>query len=190
MRFGRRIPGAEASQLSWAAVGASLGFWWSVCLALLTHLVWPEMLPPPVKWVWLVTAASCWLAVQAMPSHGGTSCKARDDDSRDSAGEVYPEFLSHYLRGEWDLLVPKLNRYLRRNSADVDARLLLALTLRRQKNLTEAKRQLEFVRQLDTSGKWVLELHREKQLLRQLETQSEPEAREESPRDGQEPSPV
>jgi hypothetical protein len=101
---------------------------------------------------------------------------------------VYPELLVHYLRGEWDVLIPKLNRYLRKNSGDTDARLLLAAALRRQNQIREAKRQLEFVRQLDSSGKWVLELHREKQFLRQLETPPELTADQASSTPAEEPA--
>ncbi len=130
------------------------------------------MFPPVAKWIGLLSAGGCWAAVSILAARS-QKAEASEVDRVAPADDVYPELLVHYLRGEWDVLIPKLHRHLRKNSGDTDARLLLAAAFRRQNQIREARRQLEFVRQLDTSGKWVLELHREKQFLRQLEVESE-----------------
>jgi|GEM_PF-3797420 len=187
MRLGRWIPGLEPSRLSWSAVAAAVGFWWSICFTLVTHFLWSEMFPPVAKWIGLLSAGGCWAAVWILAARSQRA-EASGEDPVAPADDIYPELLVHYLRGEWDVLIPKVNRYLRKNSGDTDARLLLAAALRRQNQIREARRQLDFVRQLDTSGKWLLELHREKQFLRQLETQPELTAEQASSTPAEEPA--
>lgn len=162
------IPGFSSAYDSAGGTLASCCFWVLFNLALAAEILWTEWLPDRTRlFLWGITLAA-WVAAVSLARSGSNGGQ---DDRRDAAAtdDPFPAFLDYYLRGDWDVLAAKLTRHLELHPQDVESRLMLASTLRRQGRLREARRQLEHLRQTDCSGRWILEVHREKALLRQME---------------------
>ncbi len=162
------IPGFGRGYDSLSGLLLALVFWAVLTFALLNTVLWPEWLPARMRTITWFGVLGIWAAsvIRAKYSQRKGDCKT---DPPTPGSDRFPEFLEHYLRGEWDVLKTKLPRHLQRCPHDLEARLLWASTLRRLGEIGQARRQLELIRQADATGSWVLELHREKALLRNLE---------------------
>lgn len=167
-------------------------FWGVFNLSLVGTVLWPEWLPPKTQTtLWAITAAIWVVSVIWASKRAATrsTCEASPDAT---SPDQFPDLLELYLKGQWEVLRAKLPRYLQGHPHDVEARLLWASTLRRLGEVADARRQLELVRQSDTAGRWILEVHREKGLLRELERDlsAGAEAAEDSETAGPEQIPV
>ncbi|MCR4413284.1 MAG: tetratricopeptide repeat protein [Thermoguttaceae bacterium] len=94
------------------------------------------------------------------------------------------------MKGNWFEAECLLSRILKRNPRDLEARLMLATLLRHTGRRDEAARQLDRLERFEGSGKWVLEISRERQQLQAAKSDEE-DAKQEaaSPPPGADASP-
>jgi cytochrome c-type biogenesis protein CcmH/NrfG len=69
------------------------------------------------------------------------------------------------LKGNWFEAERELNKLLRRDNRDLEARLMLATLLRHTKRFDEATRQLNVLVRLEGAKRWELEIRREGELI-------------------------
>lgn len=165
--WSRIIPGFQRGGRGWVFAAAVCGFWVFLHLSLISQLVWTEWISSGNRTLLWIAVAACWLT-SLWSSLAGAE---KEVGTPEAVSDLDPfgGMLTHYLRGDWEVLAAKAARHLQHNPGDIEVRLLYASVLRRQGAFREARRQLDLVRQADPTGKWLLEVHREKSLLRQLE---------------------
>ncbi len=133
-------------------------------IAILSTLVWPDLLPTGAKAVVCFSVALFWMAF-AVPQIG--SQMRRDSDLREN-GDLKPLFRTaqtEYLQGNWFQAESLLNQLLKSHPEDGDARLLLATLFRRIGRTEDAAGQLELLEQFSVDQKWYWEVKEEKRLL-------------------------
>ena len=86
---------------------------------------------------------------------------------------LFQEAQTEYLKGNWQEAEDLLRRLLRRNSADVNAHLMLATLFRRTRRLEECQAQLRRMERFEASLKWQPEIDREQYLLRRCASEME-----------------
>jgi cytochrome c-type biogenesis protein CcmH/NrfG len=78
-----------------------------------------------------------------------------------------------YLKRDWFETEVLLQRVLRDDRDDVDARLMLATLYRHTGRLEEADETLSQLERMEGAGKWKLEISRERNLISELGSKSE-----------------
>lgn len=161
-------------------------------LALITSLVWTELLDPFQRNVLWVVVGVVW-SISAVVSLRWW--QSRELPQPDAAEDLFRHSLNQYLQGNWLEAERMLRRLLRRNGHDVDARLLLVGVMRHTKRFDEAHRQLDRLVASEGAEKWHTEIDREYDLLdraedSELETNNlhEDEPRQDEPRQLSSPS--
>jgi type VI protein secretion system component VasK len=86
-------------------------------------------------------------------------------ESLERKEDSFHEALDHYLKGDNYQAEQILEGLLRRNVRDLDARLMLATLLRRDKRLDEATEHLDMLGRFEGGEKWELEIQQERDLL-------------------------
>jgi len=150
-------------------LAVAIGFAALLNLTLVASFIWTELFTPEVRnvsWVavWLLWAGSAMVGY----SWDGWRASTRRSAEYDTFGEAQ----DHYLQGNWYQAQRTLERLLRKNPRDIDARLMLATLLRHTGRREEAAGQLDRLVQLDGSRKWELEIGRERQLLAKAQAQA------------------
>ena len=159
-------PGLTQLWLAGAWWGLAIGcaFAWLVNLAVVSTLVWTELIGPWSRvGVWLllivVWSACTWLSFRQLRDGFGApnGSAGREDLFRHAQRE--------YLSGNWIKSEQLLSELLGGNPHDVEANLLLASLLRRTGQLTEASGRLRKLEAMEGADKWQSELDRERKLL-------------------------
>ena len=135
-------------------------------LALVTSLVWTELLDPFQRNVLWAVVGLVWTISAVVSLRWWQS---RESPQPDAAEDLFRHSLNQYLQGNWLETERMLRRLLRRNGHDVDARLLLVGVMRRTKRFDEAHRQLDRLVASEGSDKWHTEIDREYELLERAE---------------------
>lgn len=150
---------------TWAALGVAVGFAALLNLAILSSLVWTELLPSNLRGpIWLVVVVYWTVSVV---------CSRRIEERemrRPRSGVVEDPLgnaMKHYLKGDWYEAERSLEAMLLRDSRDLEARLLRATLLRHTNRYDEAARQLDLLQRLEGSEAWELEIRGERTLLRE-----------------------
>ncbi len=86
---------------------------------------------------------------------------------------LFLEAIELYLQGQWFEAERKLISLLRENPRDVEARLMIATLFRHTRRWEEASRQLDQLERLEASRAWTLEIHRERERIRQAKAQAQ-----------------
>ncbi len=147
----------------WSALAVAVGFAIWLNLALLSTLVWDELVSSSgCILIWSVTAvvwagAALWARLRV---HREQAARASERE-----GDGYCEAVEYYLKGNWFEAECVLTRLLRQNPRDLDARLLLATLFRHVGRHEEALRELARIERSEGCQKWELEVHRERQWL-------------------------
>jgi thioredoxin-like negative regulator of GroEL len=112
-----------------------------------------------VAWV----AAIVWSRKQCRRQAVVCSLESREDS--------FGQALDYYLKGDGYQAEQILEDLLRRNVRDLDARLLLATSLRRAGRFDDATRQLDTLACFEGADKWELEIQEERDLLAEARTE-------------------
>ena len=111
----------------WGLV-AAVGFAVAVNFALLSSVVWWQLLDPSARNALWMSIASVWLVSAAV------SLRLRrrwlPGSAEQVEGDLFPEAVDEYLKGNWLQAEQLLARLLERDRRDVPARLTLATLLR------------------------------------------------------------
>jgi hypothetical protein len=130
---------------------------------LLVSFGWTELISPSLRNTFWVAFAAAWVVglVWSKKQCGRQAavCSLRPDE------DTFGQAVECYLKGDARQTEQILNNLLRRNVRDVDARLMLATLLRREKRFDEAMRQLDTLAKFEAAGKWEVEIQEERDLL-------------------------
>ena len=148
---------------NWSGLALALGAAGVFDVLLLVSFGWSELIGPSWRitlWVgfiaaWAVTVG--WSARQCRRLTAVEDVKPGEDP--------FGKALEHYLKGDYYQTERILESVLRRNIRDIDARLLLATALRRDKRFEEAERQLDALVKFEDAGRWELEIQDERDFL-------------------------
>lgn len=144
---------------SWPGLGLAIGFAVLLNLALVGTILWDGLFTPGArKLIWAAVAIT-WIG-----SAVGARLRRQPTPS-DPDGDDFPHALEQYLKGNWFEAEQILARLLDRNPRDVEARLMLATLLRHTGRGQEAARQLDCLETVEGSGRWALEIARERRGL-------------------------
>ena len=148
---------------SWIALAVALAAAGLLNWVLLVSFAWSELVEPDVRRVLWVTLGSIWVAAA-----GWSIVRNGKSAEREPSGsDAFKLAVEHYLKGNWFQAQRALGVLLRRDSRDVDARLMLATLLRHTGRLDEAGKQLSMLEKFEGAQKWALEIRRERRLLTQ-----------------------
>lgn len=131
-------------------------------LALVTSLVWTEILDPWHRNILWMVVGIVWLISAVVSARWWQS---RESPQSDFVQDLFRHSLNQYLQGNWIEAERRLRRLLRKNSHDVDARLLLVGVMRHTHRIDEAHRQLDRLVACEGAEKWQTEIDREYELL-------------------------
>jgi hypothetical protein len=147
---------------SWAGLGLAIVAAVLLNITLLGTFVWSELIGSDLRII-------CWVAVGLVWTISGCvsawSLGGRSNRRHPAAGDPFSAVIDSYLKGNWIEAERLLDGLLRRNSRDLEARLMLVTLLRHTKRIEEATRQLNVLVRLDGAQRWNLEMHREGELL-------------------------
>ncbi len=165
---------------AWSFLAVAVLFGLALNAALLSTLVWSELLPPNVRNLAWLAVAVIWVGFALYSHHWNQNSPA--EAKKGSADDGFCAAQSHYLRGNWFEAQRILTGLVKDDPRDVDARLMLAALLRHTGRIEEAAQHLDYLQRLEGAGKWELEIGRERELLRAArsadyqETTSSPES--------------
>jgi hypothetical protein len=152
---------------SWSALAVAVAVGALLNLALLATFVWTELLAEGLRkslWLGLLIgwpAAALFSAAWLRRQVG----RERPDAPGETGGATLEEAQGHYLKGNWFEAERVLGILLRRNTRDLEARLLLATMYRHTRRFDEAARQLDSLGRCEGAEKWEWEICRERELL-------------------------
>ncbi len=131
--------------------------------ALLGTWVWSELIAPGVRTAVWATLGVVWAgsAVHAVIQWRRWGAGAT------RAGDGVSAAIEPYLKGDWFEAERLLTSALRRDSRDLDARLMLATLLRHTARFDEAAQALDELARCEGAEKWELEIRRERELTSQ-----------------------
>jgi hypothetical protein len=146
---------------SWPALAVAVAAALLLNTALLATFVWTDLVGSQVRIMYWLALGAAWIVAAGVSrrSDGTPEAKGR------LAEEVFAKALDFYLQGNWLEAERTLNRLLKQNPRDLEARLMLATLLRHTRRLDEATAQLNILVRLEGVGRWELEIAREGQLL-------------------------
>ena len=157
--FARLWLDADIRGLFWAILFGGL-----LQVALVTNLVWPEIVSSQTRWLVVGSLAAIWIysfvcTYRRLPFLLGDQ-HATDLDA------LFRQAQTEYLRRNWDQAERLLRHVLDVNDTDVDARLLFVTLLRRSGREREGLDQLQEMTRFAASDKWRFEIARENGFLR------------------------
>lgn len=156
---------------SWSALAVAVGFAALVNLALLSSLVWSELLAPSVR-------TACWTAVALVWGISAVFCYGWDRRGQAAGARSgvaqgrFDEAMGHYLQGNWFEAERVLVGLLRQDPRDTEARLMIATLLRHTGRSDEAARQLDQLERLEDARRWEWEIGRERAFLAEARAQA------------------
>ncbi|MBX3434291.1 MAG: tetratricopeptide repeat protein [Pirellulales bacterium] len=155
---------------SWAGLGLAVGFTALGNLLAVATLVWTEWLPERVRaggWLLLgVVWLAAWLDARAdWRRYLAEWASGEGGDPRQRADRLYREALGHYLAGDHVAAEQTVQKILKIDRRDPEARLLTATLLRRTGRTDEAFQHLAELERLETAAPWHAEIAAERRLL-------------------------
>ncbi len=160
----------------WSALGVALASAAVLQFALLTSLVWPELLPSAVRNALWLAIGGWWIAA-AIGSWRREAGSAAIEEATDP-GDSFSLAIEHYLRGNWFETESVLKNLLRRNPRDVEAGLMLATLFRHTGRTAEALQELDRLERIDEAARWALEIAMERRWAAEKHAQAAQKPRE------------
>ena len=157
----------------WSGLLTAIAFSFLVNCALLSSFVWPKIVDTQVHLlIWATTVIvwvfACWRTYQRR----GDLLDSQSIESSDHDPLLYEAQLE-YLRHRFAESSALLERILFSNPRDVEARLFLATSYRRQKLWEDARNQLQIIDRYDQATKWQNEIQRELERIDEDEIEEE-----------------
>lgn len=152
---------------AWYGLMLAVGFGVLLNLALLTTLIWTDVVDATVRAVAWLLIGVIWLAWLAASGQHAT-------DEETDPEPLFQRAITEYLKGDWLAAERLLQRLLKFNDHDAEARLTLATMLRRTGRLDEAARQLDVLARQDNALKWAPEIVGQHALIARQRAEPEP----------------
>ncbi len=148
---------------SWSGLVLALAAATLLDLVVLASFGWTELISQNLRitsWAalgvfWIL--ASGW-SIKTVRRQAEVADPQPDEDQ-------FAEAVDYYLKGDYYQTEHVLERLLRNNLRDVDARLMLATLMRHTGRLDEAAGQLDTLSRFDGADKWALEIQKERERL-------------------------
>jgi tetratricopeptide (TPR) repeat protein len=153
---------------SWAALGVAVIAAALLVLAILGSSGWSELIDSGLRRLLWISLAVIWCSAGVV-----SAIKLRHHDSLEQPGsceDLFAGALNLYLEGDYFQAEGLLNKLLKKDVRDLDARLLLATLLRHTGRIEQASKQLDELLSFDGAEKWEVEIRNEQDLLRQAKT--------------------
>ena len=148
---------------SWPVLAVAVAAAALLNVTLLATFVWTDLVGPQVRIMYWLSLGVAWsvAAVKSCWWNRGTP----DRKGRAVGGEPFAKALDFYLQGNWLEAERILDRLIRDDPRDLEARLMLATLLRHTRRIEEATAQLNTLVRLEGARKWEMEISREGELL-------------------------
>ncbi len=154
---------------NWSGLVIALGAAALLDVLLLISFGWTELIGESLRNILWPIFAVAWIAAIVWSRR---QCRRQVVvESLERKEDPFHEALDHYLKGDNYQAEQILEGLLRRNVRDLDARLMLATLLRRDKRLDEATEHLDILGCFEGGEKWELEIQQERNLLAEAKTQ-------------------
>jgi len=131
-------------------------------LALLCSFGFSELMAPAVRMALWGAVATVWIAAAGYSVLFESRRPAYEEP--EPGKDAFAEAVEHYLKGDYFQAERILTGLLRRNTRDLDARLMLATLMRHTGRNVEAAEQLDLLERCEGAGKWEMEIRREREL--------------------------
>jgi hypothetical protein len=154
----------------WWALLTAIGFAAVLNGALVCTFAWPAWLPAWVTFFGWILIAILWASLVWHEFHCLPALRGGQDAA---AASLLAKAQQEYLKRDWFETEVLLQRVLRDDRDDVDARLMLATLYRHTGRLEEADETLSQLERMEGAGKWKLEISRERNLISELGSKSE-----------------
>lgn len=146
-----------------AAMALALSFAVLLNLSMVSSFIWPGVLGESTSGLlWLTTltlwGVSLWRSYRFLPE----LCLAQTGPVVE---DLFLQAQAEYLRGNWFEAQGILEKLMRAEPRDVDARLMLCTIFRRMKRWERAREQLAQLATVPGSEKWLEEIYRERELI-------------------------
>ena len=125
-------------------------------LAIVTHLIWTEAVPPAVTTFVTTLAIGTWLAGLAYTLWWVWRC--HPERYREQIERLYREATEFYLRGRWNDSRRRFEQILTMDETDADALMHLGTLLLRIDQPEEARRAFRQCLELEGGAKWRWEI--------------------------------
>ena len=134
--------------------------------------VWTEWLPSDVRWTALGVMAAIWVLAwidsradwrRALAGLAGDEVAA--GDPAEQSDQWFREAQLAYLANDWFVAEQALERLLKLNPRDAEARLMLATLWRHQNRLGAALAELDRLERLETAAPWKSEISWERERI-------------------------
>jgi hypothetical protein len=149
---------------SWAGLLLAVASAAILDLLLLGTFGWCELVAENIRSALWVIGGASWLAAIGLSA---LSCRRCARARTWSGNDVFGEAVNHYLKGDYFQAELLLERLLRANTRDLDARLMLVTLMRHMGRTAEATQQLDTLVRFDGAARWEVEIEQERELLAQ-----------------------
>lgn len=153
---------------SWLGLAIAVGFTALLNLALASSILWSELFTEGLRSLIWAVVGGIW-AVSAIFASRWDSRKARPQNPSPRE-DSFALAMDHYLKGNWFEAEYVLSGLLAANPRDVDAALMLATLWRHTGRFDEAIEGLDRLERCEDAQKWLWEIGRERDLVRQAQT--------------------
>jgi hypothetical protein len=163
---------------SWAGLFLAVAFTAILDLLLLGSFGWSELIAENLRTpVWAISGGVWFIAIGL----SAVWCRRwrTGAEGRRKNNDVFADAVNHYLQGDYFQTERLLERLLRANTRDLDARLMLATLMRHTGRVAEATQQLDTLVRFEGAARWEVEIEQERELLAQAKTRR-PKAEEPS----------
>jgi hypothetical protein len=152
---------------SWSGLALALGAAAALNAMMLVSFGWTELIGPNLRNTSWVAFGVVWITAIVWSAR---KCRQAMDGRLEPEEDSYGRAVDRYLKGDSYQAEQILGELLRRNTRDVDARLMLATLLRRAKRFDEAAEHLNLLAKFEDAVKWELEIEEERDLLAEART--------------------
>lgn len=154
-----------------AGLVLAVGFAVLLNLALVVSFGWTELLSSSARtitwlvvlFVWLTAGAASY--VQLRREAAKRQAPSDGEQATDDSNDLFIAATNEYLQGNWYEVERLLDELLRRDSGDVEVRLMWATMCRHTGRLEEARRRLEELSLRERAESWLVEIGNEQRLI-------------------------
>lgn len=157
---------------SWVGLLVAVGFTALANVLAAATFVWTEWLPSDVRWTALGVMAGIWLLawIDARADWRRAIAELAGDedatgDPTEQSDQWFREAQVAYLANDWFVAEQLLERLLKLNPRDAEARLMLATLWRHQNRLGAAIEELNRLERLEAAAPWKSEISWERERI-------------------------
>jgi hypothetical protein len=160
---------------SWAGLLVAIACAAILDLLLLGTFGWCELIGESFRTAVWATGGASWLIAVGLSA---IWCRRYGRINGRSGNDLFGEAVNHYLRGDYFQAEILLERLLRADVRDLEARLMLATLMRHTGRFAEATQQLDTLVRFEGAAHWQMEVEQERDLLAEAKSAGAAESTE------------